>query len=217
MFNIKTSSVVSSYKNDLEKISPLEAIKVLTWMAQSDYDITTIANKIDKLTSVFFNPLRHEFKPPPDQHFLFPYQCENSALLSHMEEMRPLLGEILINRNSSSLATVQNLTGNLKSHSSHFYSLEILVFPLFEQVLPQYGAYVRFESLFHNKFKQMLREIEYLFTTDAFDYELFNKLVGRLYFQLSLRLYRENLIIFPVGSQFIHDRFYQLTLVNESY
>lgn len=215
MFNNNTSDAVKIFKSDLTKISPLDALKVFTWMAQSDYNIQTISNKIDKLTSVFFKPLKNDLKPFPNNHFLISYQYENFALLKRMEEMRPKLREILKSREPSILSEFQKFADTLNNHVVQFQRLEVHVFPLFERVLLQYGAFYRFERIFHNDFKQMLRDIEYLFAIQQFDYTKFNRLVGRLYFRLSLRLYRENLILFPVGCEFIHSKLYQLTFEKE--
>lgn len=215
MFNNNTRDAIKIFKNDLAEISPLDALKVFTWMAQSDYNIQTISNKIDKLTSVFFKPLKNYLKPFPNKHFLISYQYENFVLLKRMEEMRPKLREILKNHEPSMLSEFQKFADTLKNHVMQFQRLEVHVFPLFERVLPQYDAFYRFERMFHNDFKQMLRDIEYLLTIQPFNYGNLNRLVGRLYFRLSLRLYRENLILFPVGCQFIHSKFYQLTFVKE--
>lgn len=215
MFNNNTSDVLKIFKNDLEKISPLEALKVFTWMTHSDYNIQTVSNKIDKLTSVFFKPLKNDLKPFSNKHFLISYQYENFVLLKRMEEMRPKLREMLKSRELSMLSEFQKFADALKNHNLQFQRLDVHVFPLFERVLPQYGAFYHFESMFHNDYKQMLRDIEHLLTIQPFDYAKFNGLLGRLYFRLSLRLYRENLILFPVGCQFIHPKFYQLTFVKE--
>jgi DUF438 domain-containing protein len=217
MFNIKTGKVVRNYKKDLEYIPPLDAMKALTWMVESDYNIQTVSNKIDKITNVFYKPLLKESKPYPPGHFLIPYISENLLMLNKLKETRPLLKAIFKSHNPELLAEYEKFISTLKSHSRHFLSLEIHIFTLFERVLPQYAAYVHFENLFHDEFKQMLREIEYELSNESLNFKMFNKLVGMLYFRLSLRLYRENLILFPVCCQYIHERFYKLVLVKEPY
>jgi DUF438 domain-containing protein len=216
MFSFKTGEIVSKYKKDLEVISPLEAMKVFNWMSQSDYDIQTISNKIDKLTSVFYKPLKNESSVFPSGHFLLPYENENSVLLRKMEEVRRLLVDMFKSHDPLLVTQFQNFLNTIKNHSRHFLSVEVHIFPLFERVLPQYAAYVRFEKIFHDEFKQMLREIDYSLSQESCSFEEFNKLVGRLYFRLSLRLYRENLILFPVCAKYIHDRFYQMVLVKSN-
>lgn len=214
MFNAKTAAVVHAYKTELESISPIEAIKVFTWMAQSDYDIQTISNKIDKLTSIFFNPLRSNYRQPHSDHFVNSYLHENRVLLGRMREMRPLFVKVLKSHDASLLSGVR-FSEALQSHVNHFRFLETCIFPLFDKVLPQYGAYLRLESMFHSGFKQLLRELEYFSVNNYLDYEGFNRTVGRLYFRLTLRLYRENFILFPLCCQFIHNRFFDLEFANE--
>lgn len=206
------AAIIKKYRDDLDHISPVEAARIFNLLALLNDSFETIKNNIDKFTSIVYKPLRKNYHSKKHLNFYDRLHKENAQLLKIIEQSRPLVKKFLQsnNRQSSSITTeIFILLDNIKKQTSFNKKDKKALVHLLEKVLPSYVHYFRIEKLFYDDLTQLLIDCEHLLKTNPDDNTLLNRLVGKLYFRIHLTIYREELILFPLGKQFIHERIIQ--------
>ncbi len=206
------AAIIRKYREDLDHISPVEATRIFNFLALRNDSFETIKINIDKFTSIVYKPLRKNCHPKKHFNFYDKLHTENAQLLKTIEQSRPLVKKFLhANNRQNSTFTIEifNLLDIVRKQTLSNKKEKKALVHLLEKILPSYMHYFRIEKLFYDDLTQLLIDCEHLLRTNPKDNTLLNRLVGRLYFRIHLTIYREELILFPLGKQFIHERIIQ--------
>jgi DUF438 domain-containing protein len=201
--------VISKYKEEIAQVTALEAIRIFNSLALRNDAFDDIKINIDKFTSIFYFPLKGKYPPKKLPAFYSNLHAGNSHLLKTIEQYRPLLKRFLnnsTNETSGFTSELLNVLNLIKQHNITFRKEKQTLFVLLEKVLPAYKQYFNIERLFQNDLNYMLIQCEHLLRQNEVDRISLNRLIGKLYFRIHLSIYREQLMLFPLGQQFIHEK-----------
>lgn len=203
-------SIIDKYESDILQINALEAAKVFNLLAMRHDSREIIKSNIDKLTNIFFKPLKRKSSNIVSG-FYTNLHSDNLMLLRTVKEGRPLINNFLrsnITERTKLLPEIKKLLDVLKRHNNHFKTEKNTLFPILEKVMPQYASYFKIEQLYHNDYNQLLWETEHQLKDIKHDITLLNRLIGKLFFRIHFTIYREELVLYPLSKLFVHEKFF---------
>ncbi len=218
-----TKTLVETYRALIDSARPEDLVHVVDSAVADEVDLETLKGAVSKLINLLSVSLVRYRHVPPKGERLF------SSLLAENESMRHLLesGKQLVLRLNGSfsgsepdadadahrvlaLAAVRRLQEELAAVDMHYKKLENVLFPWFERRYPQFRC-VRLLWAIHDDARNGLRGVAALLSADIplgaekFGTELasINKMLGKLYFDLSTNAFREECALFPVMANFL--------------
>lgn len=198
------AELLKTYAIKEQKFMPHDILMLFDNLFDKNLDIEDIKTASNKL----FNILSDDLAGYPKYNY-----PENSVVAYLIRDNRGVseyLGGIkkhIKNVNKGEASAVDSLYEafeKLADFMTHYSLKENIVFPEIERNWDNYQCLKLMWSI-HDDIRRNIKNILKVLRTIPFDLELFNKLCGKLYFNINTLIFREDNILFPIMYETMND------------
>lgn len=182
----------------MDSITASEVIALIEDLVRQEIPMPRLKTGVNKLLNLFHASLSRLGKEPrTDQPLLTSLSRNNRRAETALDTLRPLITDLDAGMGRSDLvAAIRGQLQLLLRFCLHYTIKENAVFPKLESLWPDFGCLSVMWS-FHDDIRQDLKETLLLLSRSEPDRSHFNRLIGRIFFNISAIIFREEMILFP--------------------
>lgn len=221
MLTGETLEAVKTAKTLIDEATPRDLVLVVDDAVKRGIEFEHLKPAVSKLINLLSTSLaKHRCVPPAGERLFFSLMAENAGLISILERGKSL-AKAINDQNLSTeglKATLEALRAfalELSAIEAHYRKKENVIFPWLEAAYPEYRC-VRLMWEIQDDARRGLKELNRLLDSSledapmadllaGFDPRPLNQVIGRLYFDMSTTVFREECALFPVMLGLISD------------
>ncbi len=185
------------YRETIESVTPSIVVKAFHKLVEDGYSMEEIKSTVNRVLHTVFIPLKNypslKYSENGLVHLLM---VDNAEMEKRLNSIKPLIKLINKKKDRKTLEEIKNRFELLKKFEKHYIVKENIVFPILERV-EQYFKCTHIMWSFDDDIKRNLKLVNEILDKGECDLKLFNKVVGRLFFDMFAISFRENRILYP--------------------
>lgn len=192
------AAAVAADRGLIDQITPAQVITLVDDLVHQEIPMERIKTGVNKLINLFYRNLAA--LPPVllDHNPLLKALSRNNRLAeTALSALRPMLIErSRTPHDQDLLEKIRRQLQILDRFTGHYTLKENVVFPLLEKLWPAYRCLSVMWSI-HDDVRSNLKEGLTLLSRESFDQKRFSTLTGRIFFDVSTLIFREEKILYP--------------------
>lgn len=189
-------SLYQQYQEELEQVSPQEAVEVFYRIYEEGLPTKDILNILDKVINVFYKGLnQHQWQLPVKAEFLQVLMQENDGLTSRLKLMKELF---LASDNPQIRDRLKEAVVQLITFDKHYLKKEYLLFPYLEKETPRFKGLAIMWAL-HDDIRRRWKLVLSLLEERSTPWGTLSREAGQLVFYMHGLVLKERLILFPAA------------------
>ncbi len=192
------ATAVAADRELINRITPASLITLVDDLVRQEIPIERLKPGVNKLIHLFNRSLSAQTSSLPEQYPLLNTMRQNNHQAeSALSALRPLLTRLV--RKPDDIALLSDIRKQLlvlKRFTAHYTIKENAVFPLLEKRWPDFRCLAVMWSV-HDDIRRHLKETLTILSEAERNQKQFNKIIGRIFFDLSAVIFREEKILFP--------------------
>lgn len=201
-------SLFKEYESDILSVRFDEVMTLVDWMVRcGEFDIETVKNGLNKIINIFSGHLSEFNYGHATPEFISVLHDENEALAQYMEGIKDDLRAFGRESKGSEdftqarLDLKKNIEG-LTAINAHYVKKENILFPYVEKYIPEYRCMHVMWSI-HDDVRNGIKKLSEILAAEDYDEILFNRTIGRLFFDIFGLIFREDYILYPMSVKYI--------------
>ncbi|KAA0257328.1 DUF438 domain-containing protein [Deferribacter autotrophicus] len=197
------------YKDILKTVTPLDTVVAFDKVVKDGYDMEDIKSAVSKVLNIIYEPLV-SFKKPEysPMSILYYLEKDNEELEKRLKNAKEIVKRLNENPQDDEIKKqMKEVLQELVNFEKHYVIKENILFPIIEKNFSEYRC-LQIMWAIHDDVRGYFKELNKLLSKESFDIETFNKLIGKLYFDMFTLIFRENKILYPVAAMYIPDRLF---------
>ena len=186
------------YKILKTRFEPLEVIYALDNIMTSNQDIEKIKTASNKLFNILYKNLISLNIPDYTNIPLLKVLVEdNAGIKNRLAETRELMKQINRSISKETLIELKNSFQEMLNFTEHYKAMQNIIFPEIENVIEKHAC-LKIMWSFHDDISVNIKTILEILDNPKFDLKQFNVLSGKVYFNISTIIFREEYVLFPI-------------------
>jgi len=193
--NIK--ELYNKYLNDIQEVTPMDVFEIENEQLKLGLSPKEMVSFVDKLINVFYKGLsQFQWEKPKEGTFLYFLMEENKGLKKELELFKVIIKKQDYETNREA---IKESLVKLQSYNHHMVKLENILFPYMEKKRSRFNGLKIMWSL-HDEIRTSLKKLLQLMHNNDYEFDSFNKEIGRLFFGLFGLIQKQELILFPAAT-----------------
>ncbi|HLP72983.1 MAG TPA: PAS domain-containing protein [Bacteroidales bacterium] len=201
--------LMEKHQQVLGTVTPFETMQVLDALLLAGMPVDKVKAGVGKILNAFHKSLSsHQWEKPGKGHFIHYLMLENREAEKILDEIKTLNKSIFkgrVKEMAELTSRLRLLMLTLKEYELHYIKKENILFPYIEKVFPEYRC-LQIMWSFHDDFRETLKQINRDLEDANPDYDILNKLIGKLFFIILPVIFREEQIVFPVALKAVPEK-----------
>ncbi|MGD9807888.1 MAG: DUF438 domain-containing protein [Deferribacterales bacterium] len=200
-------ALYAEYESDIKSVRYDEVMALVDWMVTCEkYDMETIKGALNRIINIFSNQLDDDVfnlcRNVPQ--FISIMTDENAAITEHMESIKEQL-QLFSKAEEGSQEfdryrrAIKKKIEELAEIEKHYVKKENILFPYVEKYIPEYRCVNVMWSI-HDDVRKGMKSLLTVLDADKYDGIRFNRVVGKLFFDIYGLIFREDYILLPMAA-----------------
>ncbi len=187
---------VKAAESWISSVEPVDVIDVVDGFIVEGIPFEILKGGVSRILNLVRKPLER-FRYRGADPLLSILMAENRAIEGAMASMRPLVKAINADpRYESTRRELKDALWRMERVEAHFVKKEVVLFPRFEAHYPEYRC-VRLMWSVHDDARMNIRRAQDALLREPLPLADLNAELGKLFFNLSANIFREECILFP--------------------
>lgn len=200
-------ALYAEYEDDIKSVRYDEVMLLVDWMVACEkYDMENIKSALNRIINIFSNELDDDVfnlcRHVPQ--FISILTEENTAITEHMESIKEQLqlfskaeeGSQEFDRHKRAIKKKIEELGEI---DKHYVKKENILFPYVEKYIPEYRCANVMWSI-HDDVRKGMKALLEVLSDSKYDGVRFNRVVGKLFFDIYGLIFREDYILLPMSA-----------------
>jgi len=200
------STIIKENKKIIDSIKPIDVIIVVDKLVSENISEEVLKPGVNKLINLFYKSLNgYAFQLPEMNSFLDCLIQDNKQLSKRLDLLKAIIKKI--NKNPEDKIIQDQLIISFREielFKKHYQIKENILFPVLEKYWNDYRC-IQLMWSYHDDIRRNISSILNTLENEEFDIKTFNKLTGRVFFDMYSIIFREEKILFPVILETISD------------
>lgn len=189
--------LIEKYQVKTENFIPRDVVGAFDILMEKGTSIESLKIVSNKLFNILFETLNtYPAIQPAEGSFLFYLMADNAVMQHRMKELKTAVKALNQQKNNETIQALQEGFNGLAAYIQHYVVVENVVFPFLEKSW-QHHRCVQLMWSFHDDIRRNLQAMSSLLNSD-FEISAFNTLTGKIFFNISTIILREEKIIAPL-------------------
>lgn len=194
--------VYDQYIDDIEQVTPMDVFKIENEQLKLGLSPKEMISFVDKLINVFYKSLsQFQWEKPKENTFLYYLMEENKGLKRELELLKNIIKEQDYEGNREKLKASLS---KLEDYNFHLIKLENVLFPYLEKKRHRFNGLKIMWSL-HDEMRTSIKILQKNVDNITYDFNDFNKKIGRLMFGLFGLVQKQDLLLFPAATMVLKE------------
>ena len=188
----------NKYLEDIQAVTPMDVFKIENEQLKLGLTPKEMLSFVDKLINVFYKSLEeYPWEKPESGTFLYYLMKENQELKNELANFKIIIKKQDYEGNR---IIIQELLLKLQAYNHHLAKLENILFPYLEKKRSRFDGLKIMWSL-HDDVRRNLKDLIGEVSDHLYEFDGFNKKIGKLFFGLYGLVQKQELLLFPVSTE----------------